>query len=105
MQILNPHKIGDTFTLIWSLPIAFGSLIATVESQIRDSNDTLIESLTVVQLASTATQASWQISATSIQTQTWALGKAFCDIKHIAIDGSVIHCDTFTVKIIKGQTE
>ena len=105
MQILNPHKIGDTFTLTWSLPIVFGSLIDTVESQIRDSNDALIESLTVVQLPDTATHSSWQLSATSTQSLTWALGKAFCDIKHIATDGSIIRCDTFTFKIIKGPTE
>lgn len=104
MPSLRPVKRGGTFSYEYSLPIDFANSIETLEIQLRQSDGTLIQQILVNPLPDTDTHGRWQISATPEQTAAWPLKNLSGDIKHIAIDGTVIHTETFTVSIIKAIT-
>jgi hypothetical protein len=105
MQSLKPTKPGDTFEIYYSLPIAFGQILSSVTSQIRDKDGILIETLSVSTLTPSETHSKWVLSATSTQTEAWALGKYFCDIKNISTDDKVIRTDSFIVPVVMRQTQ
>jgi len=106
MQSLSPHKQGDTFSLLYSLPLAFANVIDTIALQLRlnDSASTLVQQITVTQIDDTATDGQWMLTATAEQTALWPLKLLIGDIKHITADGTVIHSETFKISILKAQT-
>lgn len=97
-------KRGDTFSATWSLPLEFGENIASILAQVNQSNGDEIEDLTVTPLADTADYKIWRLSATAEQTRTWPVKTLRFDIKHTAIDGSIVHSDTIALPVRKAET-
>lgn len=104
MPSLRPVKRGDTFSYEYSLPIDFANSISAIECQLRLSNGDLVQQVLITPLSDTATHGRWTLLATPEETALWPLKNLSGDIKHIAIDGTVIHTETFTVSIIKAIT-
>lgn len=73
VQTLPGIKRGDTLTLTWSLPLAFGNLIDTVLAQVNQSNGDEVQYLTITPMSDTLTHKVWQLSATAEQTRIWPL--------------------------------
>lgn len=104
MKSLNPQKTGDTFDVEWRLPVAFGSVLSAVESQIRDENYKIIQNLTVNALDDLDDFSRWQLFADQSDTATWPVKTLYCDIKHISVDDVVIRSDTFAIPVIRNIT-
>lgn len=97
-------KRGDTFTATWSLPLAFGETISGILAQVNQSNGDEIEDLTITPLDDTEDYKVWRLSATASQTQTWPVKTLRFDIKHIAVDDSIVHSDTIALPVRKAET-
>ena len=106
MQSLTPHKQGDTFSVKYSLPLAFAASIGAITSQLRlpDVEQTLVQDILVTKIADTATHGQWMLTATPEETAEWPLKLLYGDIKHVTTDDIVIHSETFKLEIQKVQT-
>ena len=104
IQELPGIKRGDTFAVTWALPLAFGATISTVLAQINQSNGDEVEDLTVTPLDDTVDYKVWKLSATAVQTQSWPVKTLRFDIKHVAVDGSIVHSDTIVLPVRKAET-
>ena len=104
IQELPGIKRGDTFAVTWSLPLAFGATISTVLAQINQSNGDEVEDLTVTPLDDTVDYKVWKLSATAVQTRSWPVKTLRFDIKHVAVDGTIVHSDTIALPVRKAET-
>ena len=104
IQELPGIKRGDTLTLTWSLPLDFADEIDEIFAQVNQSNGDEIEDLTVTLLGDTDTHRQWALRATATQTRAWPIKTLRFDIKHVAVDGSVIHSDTIELPVRKAET-
>lgn len=99
------HKRGDTFELAATLENAGNAVDITnftITSQIRQSDDTLLQALTVT--VTDAAAGEFTLSATAAETETWGVAQYECDIEFIDIGGEVNSSDTFTINVIKDIT-
>lgn len=99
------HKRGDTFALACSAEnagVAVDLTNYTISSQIRDTADSVIETLTVTKTS--AVDGEFTMSATATQTELWTLGSHQCDIEFVSASGEVDSTETFTISVIKDIT-
>lgn len=104
MVTLKPVKAGDTISFKYFLPLVFGSAIASIRSQLRTEKFNLVDEFTIVQLPDTTEESVWQLTASAEQSINWPVRQLYCDIRHLAVDGTVIHTDTFIIPVDKAQT-
>jgi hypothetical protein len=97
------HKRGDTFNILCEYKDANNQPIdltnITVTSQVRDTNDNLID--TLVYTVVDAISGQYTLSAAS--TPNWVVGKLLCDIQYIN-GGTTTSTDTFIIDCIKDET-
>lgn len=98
------HKRGDTFVLSCTLenegnPVDITSF--TITSQIRDTLDAVLQSLTVT--VTDAAAGAFDLSATAAQTETWGVQSYLCDIEFVD-GGEVNSSETFTINVLKDIT-
>ena len=99
------HKRGDTFELNSTLenegvPVDITNF--TITSQVRQSDDTLVQALTVS--VTDAVAGEFTISATAAETEVWEPGKLECDIEFVEPSGEVNSTETFAINVIKDIT-
>src|SRR6056297_930669 len=98
------HKRGDTFELSCTLEnqgVAVDITNFTITSQLRLSDDTLLQALTVT--VTDAAAGAFTLSATSTETEVWDVAAYECDIEFID-DGEVNSSETFVLNVIKDIT-
>lgn len=99
------HKRGDTFSLSSSVEnegVAVDITGWTIESQVRQSDDTLVQALTVT--ITDAVNGLFTISATALQTESWPIASLLCDIEFTEPSGEVNSTETFTISVQKDIT-
>jgi hypothetical protein len=99
------HKRGDTFELSCTLENEGSSVDITnftITSQIRQSDDTLLQALTVAK--TDAANGAFTLSATAAETETWAAANYECDIEFVDGGGEVNSSQTFTISVLKDIT-
>ena len=99
------HKRGDTFELACTLEnagVAVDITNITITSQAREADDTLLQALTITKTA--ATNGEFSVSATSTQTESWAVGEYDCDIEFEEAGGEINSSQTFQISVIKDIT-
>ena len=105
-MIVN-FKRGDTFEAAVRLRDDMGALVdlvagsITCASQIRDSEDVLIQQLSV---ANDTVPTGKVLSATAVQTASWPVGQLFWDVQW-SKDGKVFSTDTLTIDVEKDVTQ
>ena len=108
MKQLQLVKSGDTFEIVYSLPIAFGSTIASIKSQLRtnDKASDLIQEFTISDFTDDLVNRNWTISATAAQTAAWTFeGVAKMDVRNTASNGKVVSTELFYVPVNAGATK
>lgn len=104
MATIN-HKRGDTFELTCSLENGGNDVNITgwtVAAQLRQSDDTLVQSLTVT--VTDAAAGEFTITAANTETDDWPIAALEVDVEFTETDGSVSSSDTFTINVIKDIT-
>lgn len=104
MATIN-HKRGDTFELTCSLENGGNDVNITgwtVAAQLRQSDDTLVQSLTVT--VTDAAAGEFTITAANTETDGWPIAALEVDVEFTETDGSVSSSDTFTINVIKDIT-
>ena len=99
------HKRGDTFELSCTLEnegVAVDITNFTITSQVRGSDDVLLQALTVTKTDAGA--GAFTLSATSTQTESWGVQTYLCDIEFIEGGGEVNSSQTFEISVIKDIT-
>lgn len=99
------HKRGDTFELSCTLEnegVAVDITNFTITSQVRGSDDVLLQALTVTKTS--ATDGEFTLTATSTQTESWGVQKYLADIEFIEANGEVNSSQTFTIDVLKDIT-
>ena len=99
------HKRGDTFELSCTLEnegVAVDITNFTITSQVRGSDDVLLQALTVTKTDAGA--GAFSLSATAAQTESWGIQKYSCDIEFIEGGGEVNSSQTFIIDVIKDIT-
>lgn len=99
------HKRGDTFELSCTLEnegVAVDITNFTITSQIRATDDTLLQALTVTKTDSAA--GAFTLTATAAQTEAWGPATYDADIEFIEGGGEVNSSQTFTIAVIKDIT-
>ncbi len=99
------HKRGDTFALASSVEnegVAVDITNWTIESQVRQVDDTLVQNLTVT--VTDAANGLFTISATALETESWPVANLFCDIEFTEVSGEVNSTETFTISVQKDIT-
>jgi len=99
------HKRGDTFELSCTLEnegVAVDITNFTITSQVRGSDDVLLQALTVTKTDATAGE--FTLTATSTQTESWGVQKYLADIEFIEASGEVNSSQTFTIDVLKDIT-
>ena len=99
------HKRGDTFAIACTIEnagVAVDITGWTVASQARGTDDAVLQTFTVT--VTDAENGSFAISATSTQTEAWALGNYSVDIEFIDEAGEVNSTETFTLSVIRDIT-
>ena len=102
MSSLAPIKRGDTFLLncvykVDGVPVSLAG--ATIRAQIRQSNGTLISSLTPALLS----PASQFTLTPATATTSWPVDILFCDIE-ITVDSFIRTSETFQVPVLEDIT-
>lgn len=99
------HKRGDTFELACTLENEGNAVDITnftITSQIRGSDDTLLQALTVTKTDAEA--GVFTLGATATQTEAWDPAIYEADIEFIEGGGEVNSSQTFTIAVIKDIT-
>ena len=99
------HKRGDTFELSCTLENegnAVDITSFTITSQVRGSDDVLLQALTVTKTDAGA--GAFSLSATSAQTESWDVQTYLCDIEFIESGGEVNSSQTFEINVLKDIT-
>lgn len=99
------HKRGDTFELSATLENSGNAVDITnftITSQVRDSDDALLQALTVT--VTDAATGAFKVSATPTETETWDIKTYDCDIEFIEGSGEVNSSETFQINVIKDIT-
>ena len=99
------HKRGDTFELSCTIEnegVAVDITNFTITSQVRGSDDVLLQALTVTKTDAGA--GAFTLSATSTQTESWGIQTYLCDIEFIESGGEVNSSQTFEISVIKDIT-
>lgn len=99
------HKRGDTFELSATLEnqgVAVDITNFTITSQVRQSDDALLQDLTVTK--TDAAKGAFTLSATPAQTETWDVQPYDCDIEFIDGGGEVNSSNTFVISVLKDIT-
>lgn len=99
------HKRGDTFELAATLENEGNAVDITnftITAQVRESDDTLLQALTVT--VTDAAAGAFTLSATPAQTETWKVQKYESDIEFIDGGGEVNSSETFIINVIKDIT-
>ena len=104
LQSIPGIKRGDSLELTWALPIEFAGLIASIACQVNESSGTQVEDLTVTLIGDSDGKRVWRLSATASQTALWPLKSLKFDIKHVAIDGKIVHTETILLPVKKQET-
>lgn len=99
------HKRGDTFELSCTLenqgvPVDITNF--TITSQLRLSDDTLLQALTVT--VTDAAAGAFTLGATATETEGWGIASYECDIEFVEGSGEVNSSQTFTVNVLKDIT-
>lgn len=103
MQFIDKFKRGDTFFLsvtykVDETPSDISEM--TISSQIRSSSGSLIDSMIVQKLEEIG-----KFTLTSnVNTNTWPLGKVFCDIQ-FSEGGIVRSTESFGINVIEEVTK
>ena len=104
MATIN-HKRGDTFELTCSLENGGTDVDITgwtVAAQLRQTDDTLVQALTVT--VTDAAAGEFKITAANTETDDWPVAALDVDVEFTESDGSVSSTDTFTINVIKDIT-
>jgi hypothetical protein len=99
------HKRGDTFELSCTLEnegVAVDITNFTITSQVRATDDTLLQALTVTKTDAAA--GAFTLTATAAQTEAWVPASYDADIEFIEGGGEVNSSQTFTIAVIKDIT-
>lgn len=99
---LDPVKQGDTFQLngVFKIDdVATSLTLYTITSQVRDSRDNLIASLTVTK--DPINTGYFTLSGGEID---WSVGTYYCDIEFVDGDDFVRSSETFLIPVIKEIT-
>ena len=99
------HKRGDTFELSCTLENEGNAVDITnftITSQVRGSDDALLQALTVTKTDAAA--GGFTLSATAAQTETWGVQKYLSDIEFIEGGGEVNSSQTFTIDVLADIT-
>lgn len=99
------HKRGDTFELSCTLEnegVAVDITNFTITSQMRQTDDTLLQALTVTK--TDAANGAFTLSATPAETELWGVQNYDCDIEFIEGGGEVNSSETFIISVIKDIT-
>jgi len=99
------HKRGDTFELSCTLEnqgVAVDITNFTITSQLRLSDDTLLQALTVTVIDAAA--GAFKLGATAAETEGWGIASYECDIEFVEGSGEVNSSQTFVVSVIKDIT-
>lgn len=99
------HKRGDTFELLSTVEsegVAVDITSWTIASQARADDDTVLQTFVVTK--TDAANGIFTVSATSTQTEAWALGSYKMDIEFTEGGGDVNSTETFTLKILRDIT-
>ena len=97
-------KRGDTFTLTCTYKvdgIATSVSALTIESQIRNQRDTLIQDLTVTKLVGTG---QFTLVASTADTTEWPVSVLRCDIQ-FSEGGVVRSTQTFDISVVEEVTK
>lgn len=100
-------KRGDTFSLAAvvlgdGVPVVGGIGAWTIESQIRTTGGTLVDTLTIAITDATACTYTIDESAAGV-TEAWPVGKLEMDIQY-TVGGDVISTETAQINLIKDVT-
>jgi len=98
------HKRGDTFVLSCTLenegnPVDITNL--TIAAQVRQPDDTILQSLTVTK--TDAANGAFTLGASATETEGWELRQYQCDIEFVE-GGEVNSSETFSINVIKDIT-
>ena len=99
------HKRGDTFELSCTLEnqgVAVDITNFTITSQVRQSDDTLLQALTVT--VTDAAAGAFTLGATATETEGWGIASYECDIEFVEPGGEVNSSQTFTINVLKDIT-
>ena len=99
------HKRGDTFELSCTLEnqgVAVDITNFTITSQLRLSDDTLLQALTVT--VTDAAAGAFTLGATATETEGWGIASYECDIEFVEPGNEVNSSETFVLNVIKDIT-
>lgn len=104
MKSITNFKRGDTFSLacVYKVDGVATSVTAfDIDSQLRDSKDNLIQTLTVTKLPGTG---SFTLTATATDTTNWPVSVLKCDLQ-FSESGTVRSTETFNVVVVNEITK
>lgn len=99
------HKRGDTFELTCSLENGGNDVDITgwtVAAQLRKTDDTLVQAMTIT--VTNASAGEFIISASDTETDDWPIENLEIDVQFTEASGNISSSETFTINVIKDIT-
>jgi len=98
------HKRRNTFVITNYIPLAFGSTLTSIRSQIRRGENLVYDlSPSIEILPPTDTEYVYRFSAPSSATENWPIRELLCDIEY-RVGVNIASTETFIIDVERNIT-